>query len=161
MYLSFDYRVTFRDGVTVDRQNKLFADVTDDEFRMIVNGIVAGHAFAEIPGIDVVIKKLDEQVEYIERSLSINGIYRDEPLKKPRVITGIEYSFPEDQLKKLLAFRDHMELLDMPAGEMTIYRTDGSYVTIRSAFGEVSLTDSRHKTTTHKMDVDRFLSRIL
>lgn len=82
MYLSFDYRVTFRDGVTVDRQNKLFADVTDDEFRMIVKGIVAGHAFAEIPGIDVVIKKLDEQVEYIERSLSINGIYRDDPAEE-------------------------------------------------------------------------------
>lgn len=161
MYLSFDYRVTFRNGVTADRQYKLFADVTDDEFRMIVKGILAGYTFAEIPGIGIVIRKLDEQVEYIERSLSINGIFRDEPLKKPRVITAIEYSFPDDQLKKLLAFRDHMELLDMPASEMTVYRADGSYVTIRSAFGEVSLTDSRQKTTTHKMGVDLFLSRVL
>ena len=84
MYLSFDYRVTFRNGVTADRQFKLFADITDDEFRMIVKGILSGYTFAEIPGIDIVIRKLGEQVEYIERSLSINGIVRDVPLKKPR-----------------------------------------------------------------------------
>lgn len=54
-----------------------------------------------------------------------------------------------------------MDLLDMPEEEMTIYRADGSYVTIKCLFGEVWLTDSRQSASTHKMSSDRFLSRVI
>ena len=161
MDISFNYRVTFKDGTSADRKDRLYAVVTNDEYRLIVKGLVAGHTFYEIPGIDDIIARLDQQVAYLERHLSINGIFRDEPLRKPRVIVAIEYSLPEHHLKKLLAYRDHMDLLDMPEEEMTIYRADGSYVTIKCLFGEVWLTDSRQSASTHKMSSDRFLSRVI
>ena len=77
------------------------------------------------------------------------------------MIATVEYSLPEHQMKNLMAYRDHMDLLDRPEEKMTIYRADGSYVTVKSIFGEVWLTDSRKKQTTHKMSSDHFLSRVL
>ena len=93
--------------------------------------------------------------------MSINGIYREQPLRKARKIASIEYFFPEGQLKKLLAYRDHMELLDFPEECMKVYRADGSYVSIKSVFGEVFLVDSRYPTATRHMSADSLIPHVI
>ena len=161
MKIAFDYLVTFQDGRTVNRHDRLFPNFSDEEFRLIVKGLVAGYEFAAIPDIEPILTKLNENVELGEQYLSINGVFLEAKIKKPRVIMDIEYAIPSDQLNQLLAFRDHMEQLDRPEDSMTIYRNDGSCVTIKSKFGKVWLTDSRRLQTTTTMEADYFLSRVL
>ena len=161
MTIAFDYRVTFQDGVTVDRHDRLFPEFTNEEYCLIVKGLVGGYAFTAIPGIEPILSKLHEDVEFGEQYLTINGNFLDKPIRKRRVIERIEFSIPEKQLKKMLAFRDHIELLDKPEESMTVYRTDGSHVKIKTVFGEVWLTDSRGPSATTKTDADYFLSRVL
>ena len=161
MKIAFDYLVTFQDGRTVNRHDRRFPNFSDEEFRLIVKGLVAGYEFAAIPDIEPILTKLNENVELGEQYLSINGVFLEAKIKKPRVIMDIEYAIPSDQLNQLLAFRDHMEQLDRPEDSMTIYRNDGSCVTIKSKFGKVWLTDSRRLQTPTTMEADYFLSRVL
>lgn len=139
----------------------IFTLSRNEEYCLIVRGLVEGYTFTAIPGVEPILARLHEEVEFGEQHLSINGNFLDKPIRKPRKISAVKFSVPEKQLKKLLAFRDHMELLDKPEESMTVYRADGSHVTIKSAFGQVWLTDSSGPGATTKMDADYFLSRVL
>ena len=161
MNMTFNYRVTFKNGVVAERNEITSVALTGEELKTVVKGLADGCALTSIPGIESVLEKMRLLVEDYELHMSIIGVFRDRPLKRPREITNIEYSLPKWQQQKLIGFRDHMDYLDKPEESMVIYRADGSYVTIKSYLGEVHLTDSRQKTSTRCMSVDRFLSRII
>lgn len=78
-----------------------------------------------------------------------------------RKIKDIEYFLPDDVERRIHIMKDPIAALAHGKEEMTIYRSDGSAVTISSYFGEVSIQDSRKKNITTVLSSDHFIGRIL
>ena len=57
--------------------------------------------------------------------------------------------------------RNIQETLERPAEHMTVYRNDGSSVTLTAENGRVSIVDSREKNVRHIIEADHFISKIL
>ena len=54
-----------------------------------------------------------------------------------------------------------METLERPVEHMTVYRNDGSSVTLTAENGRVSIVDSREKNVRHIIEAYYFVSKIL
>jgi hypothetical protein len=67
----------------------------------------------------------------------------------------------DEDLRKIRSMPDPLAAFDRPEEHMTVYRSDGSSVTIRSEFGTVQITDTRKRGTMISMDADQFLSCFL
>ena len=59
--------------------------------------------------------------------------------------------------------KDPIETLERPVEYeyMTVYRNDGSSVTLTAENGRVSIVDSREKNVRHIIEADHFVSKIL
>lgn len=128
----FQYRITYVDGQTYDRKHILTVQIKEAEHK-----------------------------EYVDRWTNVNGTSRSTPLKKIRKIKDIEYFLPDNVERRIRIMKDPIAALEHGKEEMTIYRSDGSAVTISSYFGEVSIQDSRKKNITTVLSSDHFIGRIL
>lgn len=73
----------------------------------------------------------------------------------------MELFLTDEDLRKIRSMPDPLAAFDRPEEHMTVYRSDGSSVTIRSEFGTVQITDTRKRGTMISMDADQFLSCFL
>ena len=119
---------------------------------------------SESPGIiriSDVIDKMTENVEFADRFMNKNGSLRKTPLKKKRAISKLEFFIPEYEYRRLKKMKDPIETLERPVEHMTVYRNDGSSVTLTAENGRVSIVDSREKNVRHIIEADYFVSKIL
>ena len=112
-------------------------------------------------GISDVIDKMTENVEFADRFMNKNGSLRKTPLKKKRAISKLEFFIPEYEYRRLKKMKDPIETLERPVEHMTVYRNDGSSVTLTAENGRVSIVDSREKNVRHIIEADYFVSKIL
>ena len=99
---------------------------------------------------------MTENVEFADRFMNKNGSLRKTPLKKKRAISKLEYEY-----RRLKKMKDPIETLERPVEHMTVYRNDGSSVTLTAENGRVSIVDSREKNVRHIIEADYFISKIL
>ena len=111
--------------------------------------------------ISDVIDKMTENVEFADRFMNKNGSLRKTPLKKKRAISKLEFFIPEYEYRRLKKMKDPIETLERPVEHMTVYRNDGSSVTLTAENGRVSIVDSREKNVRHIIEADYFISKIL
>ena len=114
-----------------------------------------------IHGISDVIDKMTENVEFADRFMNKNGSLRKTPLKKKRAISKLEFFIPEYEYRRLKKMKDPIETLERPVEHMTVYRNDGSSVTLTAENGRVSIVDSREKNVRHIIEADHFIPKIL
>lgn len=157
----FRYKITYIDGQTYDRKHILNVQVTEEEYKSIIQGVLQGIEIKDNPKIPDVISRMTETVEYVDRWTSINGVSRTSPLKNPRRITSLEFFLPDDVYQRVRRMKMPLELVNFEKEKMVLYRSDGSFVTISSYFGEVTIQDSREKNTSHVMSTDYFVDQIL
>ena len=80
----FRYKITYIDGQTYDWKHILNVQVTEEEYKSIIQGVLQGIEIKDNPKIPDVISRMTETVEYVDRWTSINGAIRTGPLKNPR-----------------------------------------------------------------------------
>lgn len=80
----FRYKVTYIDGQTCERKHILNVQVTEEEYKSIIQGVLQGIEIKDNPKIPDVISGMTETVEYVDRWTSINGASRTALLKNPR-----------------------------------------------------------------------------
>ena len=73
---------------------------------------------------------MTENVEFADRFMNKNGSLRKTPLKKKRAISKLEFFIPEYEYRRLKKMKDPIETLERPVEHMTVYRNDGSSVTL-------------------------------
>ena len=135
--------------------------VTREEYRLIIAGAAQGRSLEETEGIDDVLSRMKENVEFIDKWTNLNGSLRKAPMKKQREIEKMELFLTDEDLRKIRSMPDPLASFDRPEEHMTVYRSDGSSVSIRSEFGTVQITDTRKKGTIISMDAEqavRFMS---
>ena len=154
----FQYRITYDNGQSYDRPNLMTVDITKDEYKRIVLGVMAGKKIHEIEGITEPLEKMTAIVHDIDSWINMNGSQRNKPLKKARNISDLEFFLTMSDYKRFKKMDNPAEMLDRPEDHMTIYRNDGSSVLISCEFGQVKVVDSRKPTTSIIYEADYFLS---
>ena len=157
----FRYKITYIDGQTYDRKHILNVQVTEEEYKSIIQGVLQGIEIKDNPKIPDVISRMTETVEYVDCWTSINGASRTAPLKNPRKITSLEFFLPDDVYQRVRRTKMSLELINFEKEKMVLYRSDGSSITISSYFGGVTIQDSREKNTSFVMSTDYFVDQIL
>jgi len=161
MDFQFQYRITYGNGQFYDRPYVMNVQITKDDYKKIVLGVLEGKRIEEIDNISEIIEKMTEIVHYIDRWTNMNGSQRTTCLKKERVITELEFFLPMSDYKRLKKIQNPKEVFERPEEHMTIYRNDGSSVTISCEFGQVKVTDSRNPGCYSVRELDYFLSGIV
>ena len=140
---------------------KLSVQITEEEHKSIIQGVLQGTEIKDNPEISDVISRMTEAVEYVDRWMNINGASRTTPLKNPRKIASLEFFLPDDVYQRVQRMKAPLELANHGKEKMVLYRSDGSSVTISSYFGEVTIQNFREKNTSHVMTTDYFIERVL
>ena len=157
LYINYDCVLKYEGG---RHRNLSMAavKVTREEYRLIVAGSAEGKSLEETEGVDDVIQRMKENAAYIDTWTNLNGSYRKTPLKTPRAIEKMEVTITDEEVRKIRRMPDPLAAFDRPEEHMTIYRNDGSSVTIDYEFGTVRISDTRRKGSFVRMDADQFLS---
>lgn len=92
---------------------------------------------------------------------SLNGMWRETPLKTPREIADVEVFLEKSFITHIRSYKDPVVEMTRPEQTMTVYRSDGSYVEIFYSRGEVTYRDSRKKGQTCMMTADTFLDWVV
>lgn len=162
MNFEFRYVITYESGQIYDSKNStLCVPVTKEEYKSIVRGVLNGIPMIENTEIPQLLEKMKELVEFCDRYKNLNGSDRKTPLKKARHFSKLEYYMSDYDYNRIRKMKDPLAEIDRPAQQMTIYRADGSSVTITSENGLVQIRDSRNKNSYHQLDADYFISKIL
>ena len=144
---NYCYKITYESGETYDRRrNELSVEISKEDYKKIITGVLQERPIEQIEGISDVIDKMTENVEFADRFMNKNGSLRKTPLKKKRAISKM---------------KNPIETLERPVEHMTVYRNDGSSVTLTAENGRVSIVDSREKNVKHIIEADHFISKIL
>ena len=157
----FQYRITYGNGKSYDRPHIMIVQITLDEYKKIVLGVMEGKRIEEIDDISEAIEKMTEVVRYIDSWININGSQRTTRLKKARIISELEFFIPTSEYKRLKNMQNPIEVFERPEEYMTIYRNDGSSITIRYEYGQVKVTDSRNPCSSIIREADYFISTII
>ena len=161
MDFQFQYRITYENGQFYDRPHVMTVQITMDEYKKIVLGVLEGKRIEEIDNISETIKKMTEIVQYIDRWINMNGSQRTTRLKKARVISELEFFLTMSEYKRLEKIQNPREVFERPEEHMTIYRNDGSSVMISYEYGQVKVTDSRNPSSCKIREADHFISTIV
>ena len=161
LYVKYNCIITYKGGTRNRTLELNTVKVTREEYRLIVAGAAQGRSLEETDGIEDVLSRMRENVEFIDKWTNLNGSLRKAPLKNPREIEKMELFLTDEDLRKIRSVPDPLAAFDRPEEHMTVYRSDGSSVTIRSEFGTVQITDTRKRGTMISMDADQFLSCFL
>ena len=159
---NYCYKITYESGETYDRRrNELSVEISKEDYKKIITGVLQERPIDQIEGISDVIDKMTENVEFADRFMNKNCSLRKTPLKKKRAISKLEFFIPEYEYRRLKKMKDPIETLERPVEHMTVYRNDGSSVTLTAENGRVSIVDSREKNVRHIIEADHFISKIL
>lgn len=162
MDFQFQYRITYGNGQCYDRNEQvLTVPISMDEYKEIIQGVLAGKQIEEINGISETIEKMIEFVQDHDRWIHVNGTQRTTPLKKARVISELKFFMPVSEINRLRKMKNPMEVLERAEEHMTIYRNDGSSVIISYAYGQVKVIDSRRPSSYTTCEADHFISKMI
>lgn len=161
MDFEFQYRITYGSGQVIDRQNRLKIDISKEDYIKIVDAVLKGIPLKDIEGITEVTSKMTKYVEEIDGYYNMDGTLRRTALKKPRVITDLEFFFSESEYRRIKKMKDPLEVISRPKEQMTIHRNDGSYVNIVNENGFVKIFDSNVKNSHVIVEADHFISKII
>ena len=156
----FQYRVKYDSGACSDKKRELTISISKEDYKKIVQGVLAGTPIEEIEGVADVVAKMKDLVRDVDRWTNRDGSLRSSPMKKSRTISELELFFPQAEYLRLKKMKDPMEVIDRPTEHMTLYRHDGSSVVISCENGRVKINDSRNQCATIIVDVDDFLASI-
>lgn len=161
MKLRYTFQITYADGRTrsLDKNSHMVADVPLDVFEAVVEAFLQGKSLDETEALLEYIPGMREDVIYGDRFVNLDGTYRKEALKRPRDISEVEFFLTDGDIRKIRGMKDPLEALCRPEEEMTVYRSDGSAVRIRSFFGEVEIKDINRRET-HILSSDEFIREI-
>lgn len=162
MRFNYTYRITYGSGQYCDRsRQQLTIEITREQYGRIIEKVIQGCTINEVPGIEEVVKDMEEQVRFVDRWDNLDGSHRKTPLKKERDIAKIELLLPEDEIRRISKMKNPVELLTKPSEQITLQRSDGSYVILSTEQGRVKLEDSRKNGMTMLMDTDQFLNLVV
>ena len=130
-----------------------------DVFKAVIEAFLQGKSLDETEALKEYIPGMREDVIYGDRFVNTDGSYRREALKRPRDISGVEFFMADDDAVRIRKMKNPLEVLCCPEEEMTVYRSDGSAVRIRSFFGEVEIKDI-NRNETHILSSDEFIREI-
>jgi hypothetical protein len=161
MDFNFQYRITYENGQFNDRPHEMTVQITMDEYKKIVLGVLEGRRIEEIDNISEAVEKMTEIVRYIDSWINMDGSQRTTPLKKARSISELEFFLPMTEYERLKNMQNPKEVFERHEEHMTIYRNDGSSVMIRYEYGQVKVTDSRNPCLCKTREADYFISTIV
>ena len=118
------------------------------------------HSIEQIAGISSVIAEMKDNVMFADRWLNKNGSWRSTPLKKNRATSKIELFMTDSEYTRIQKTKDPIETLKRPEEHMTIFRSDGSFVSLKYENGQVTICDSREKNVGRIVDADNFIRDI-
>ena len=150
LYVKYNCIITYKGGTRNRTLELNTVKVTREEYRLIIAGAAQGRSLEETEGIDDVLSRMKENVEFIDKWTNLNGSLRKAPMKKQREIEKMELFLTDEDLRKIRSMPDPLASFDRPEEHMTVYRSDGSSVSIRSEFGTVQITDTRKKGDNHQ-----------
>ena len=90
--LEFEYRITYGTGQVFDRKGPYRIEVSKEEYMKIVDAVMNDIPLMNIEGIDEIIEKMTNYVKDIDGCYNMDGTLRRSQLKKPRVISDLEFS---------------------------------------------------------------------
>ena len=160
MKLRYSFIITYADGRTRSLKNGfMVVDVPFDVFKAVVEAFLQGKSFGETEALNEYIPGMREDVVYEDRFVNLDGSYRKEALKRPRDISEVKFFMAGDDTAKIRKMKNPLEVLCRSEEEMTVYRSDGSAVRIRSFFGEVEIKDT-NRCETHILSSDELIREI-
>lgn len=114
MRFHFQYKVIYESGDIFEqnRRNELCVDITQEEYKKIITGVLQGISIKQIEGISEVITKMTEDVLFADRWMNKNGSMRSTPLKKNRKISEIEFFMTENELQRIKKEKDPIRMLE-------------------------------------------------
>ena len=83
------------------------------------------------------------------------------PLKKNRAFSRIELFMTDSEYTRIKKMKNLIETLNRPEEHMTIYRTDGSFVSLKYENSQVTICDSREKNVRRVVEADNFIRDIM
>jgi hypothetical protein len=161
MNLNFTYRITYKNGKFYDRPQMFTVKLNKEDYSKIMKEIASGKTIGEIEGIDSIKAEMTELVMYADSWINLNGSQRTTRLKKPREVEEIEFFLSESEYKRIYKMKDPAAVFSRPEEHMTIYRNDGSSVTISTEYGMVKVKDSRENGSNYMTENDWFLEKIV
>lgn len=156
----FQYRVKYDRGACSDGKREMTISISKEDYKKIIQGVLAGTPIEEIEGVADAVAKMKECVQDVDRWINRDGSLRSVPLKKGRTISGLELFFPQAEYLRLKKMKNPMEIIDRPEERMTLYRNDGSGVVFTCENGWVKINDSRKMGATLVLEVDDFLASV-
>ncbi len=73
MEFQFQYRITYGNGQFYDRPHVMTVQISMDEYKKIILGVLEGKRIEKIDDISEAIEKMTEMVHYIDRWINMNG----------------------------------------------------------------------------------------
>lgn len=162
MKFNYCYRITYESGEIYERcRDQLCVEVSKEEYEKIITGVLAGIPIEQIDGISSVIAEMKDNVLFADRWLNKNGSWRKTPLKKNRAFSRIELFMTDSEYTRIKKMKNLIETLNRPKEHMTIYRTDGSFVSLKYENSQVTICDSREKNVRRVVEADNFIRDIM
>ena len=158
MKLDFKYSIVFN-GIERDRSGfGITAEMSEAEYLKLAKAIRNNESIADaVPGI---ITQVKEKALTLESHLTVSGEWRDKPLKKPREADSISVWLDPYDAARIKKMKDPEEELHRSEQNMTIYRSDGSFIEIRYWNGQVYIMDSLKRTTISSRTADQFIKDV-
>lgn len=163
MRLNYTYSIKYENGKTYKQnpdKEQMCIEITSDEYRRIVEGILSGKAITNIQGVSELLNRMRDDVIFADRFKNTDGSSRTKGLKKPRNITDIEFYLIENEIQALKKMNNPLSILENPPEEMKIYRDDGSYVSIKTELGKVYIKSSKSGAGAMSIDVSNFIRKL-
>ena len=74
---NYCYKITYESGETYDRRrNELSVEISKEDYKKIITGVLQERPIEQIEGISDVIDKMTENVEFADRFMNKNGSLR-------------------------------------------------------------------------------------
>ena len=94
---NYCYKITYESGETYDRRrNELSVEISKEDYKKIITGVLQERPIEQIEGISDVIDKMTENVEFADRFMNKNGSC---------IFHLSSASFPEIQSTQIRYFR--------------------------------------------------------
>lgn len=89
---NYCYKITYESGETYDRRrNELSVEISKEDYKKIITGVLQERPIDQIEGISDVIDKMTENVEFADRFMNKNGSLRKTPLKKKELFQNLNF----------------------------------------------------------------------
>ena len=162
MHFEYCYKITYESGEVCERrQIQLCVELSKEDYGKIIRGVLDGVSIEKIEGISEAITAMKDNVMSADRWMNKNGSWRSTPLKKNRAVSRIELFMTDSEYARIRKMKDPIETLNRPEEHMTIYRSDGSFVSLKYENGRVTICDSREKNVRRIADADNFIRDIV